>query len=143
MYNRTSAVVDQFLKEQGPQLQKELHDIDKKNRHTSYITEYWFDMYLRDRKPLPINYNPILVFIPEEDKRYNQPVVKATNLIVSSLRFMKSLRAGILEPEVFHLNPKKTNTPFFKNFTRMLPRFCSAYGAYLMKVIFVNTLFDA
>ncbi|XP_043485114.1 carnitine O-palmitoyltransferase 2, mitochondrial-like isoform X2 [Leptopilina heterotoma] len=132
-FTKTKSFVDKFLKSEGQTFQKELLATDKRNSHTSYISEYWFDMYLRDRRPLPINYNPILVYNQETDERYNDQLVKATNLIVSSARFMKSLRAGILEPEVFHLNPKKSNTELFRTITGMLPSWISWYGAYAFK----------
>lgn len=35
---------------------------DRQNRHTSYISELWFDMYLSDRKSLVLNYNPFIAF---------------------------------------------------------------------------------
>ena len=131
-FSFTRSCVDKFLKSEGLPLHEELLKVDKENRHTSYISEYWFDMYLKDRQPLPINYNPTLVYSQETDKRYNDQLVKATNLVVSSIRFMKSLRAEILEPEVYHLNPKKSNTEFFRTFTRMLPSQIAWYGAYLL-----------
>ena len=133
-FSNTKLAVEKFLKLDGRLLQEELIKIDKMNSHTSYISEYWFDMYLRDRKPLPINYNPMLVYTQETDERYNDQLIKATNLLISSIRFMKSLRAGVLEPEVFHLNPKKSNTAFFRTFTGMLPTWLSWYGAFILKV---------
>ncbi|XP_008217123.1 carnitine O-palmitoyltransferase 2, mitochondrial isoform X1 [Nasonia vitripennis] len=129
---KTQAIVDKFLKGEGAELHAELVRSDAAKQHTSYISEPWFDMYLRDRRPLPINYNPFLVFSPEDNEQYNSQLVKATNLTVSSLRFLKSLRANLLEPEVFHLNPKKSDTKFFRTFTGLLPSSISWYGAYLM-----------
>ncbi|XP_048511975.1 carnitine O-palmitoyltransferase 2, mitochondrial-like isoform X2 [Athalia rosae] len=129
----TESCVKRFLVGEGPTLQKELKAFDAKNRHTSYISEYWFDMYLRDRKPLPINYNPIVAFAPEKDPRYENQLIKATNLLISSIRFMKSLRTGVLAPEVFHLNPKKSDTDTFRKVTGALPPLLSWYGAYLFK----------
>ncbi len=35
---------------------------DKKNKHTSYISKPWFDMYLADRKSIVLNYNPFIAF---------------------------------------------------------------------------------
>lgn len=128
------SLIKHFLKEDGPKLQKELVQKDTKNHHTSYINEPWFDMYLKDRKPLPINYNPLLIFKPETDTRYNDQLIKSTNLVISSLRFMKSLRKEILEPEVYHLNPKKSDTKLFRKVTGFLPSRISWYGAYLFKV---------
>lgn len=134
-WKETSAHVKQFLTKDGPQLHKLLLAQDAKNKHTSYISEPWFDMYLRDRRPIPINYNPLLVFTQETDVRYNKPLIKGTNLLISSAKFMKTLRAGILEPEVFHLDPKKSDTKFFRTFTGLLPSSIATYGAYLFKVM--------
>ncbi|RZF36006.1 hypothetical protein LSTR_LSTR005822 [Laodelphax striatellus] len=132
-YSKTERFVRDFEKNDGARLQKELKDQDAKNSHTSYISKPWFDMYLSDRSPLPINYNPFLVFTNNEDSRYNDQLLRATNLVVSSVRFLRSLRENLLEPEVFHLNPKKSDTEFFRKFTRALPSAISWYGAYLMK----------
>ncbi|XP_011339899.1 carnitine O-palmitoyltransferase 2, mitochondrial isoform X2 [Ooceraea biroi] len=129
----TQACVSKFLVNEGQSLQKQLVHENSQNSRTSYISEPWFDMYLRDRKPLPINYNPYLVFMPESDAEYNGQLVKATNLVVSSLRFMKSLRNNVLEPEVFHLKPEKSDTELFRNVTRLIPARFSWYGAYLFK----------
>lgn len=48
-------------------------------------------MYLKDRLPLPINVNPALVFVEDDDVMTKQPknrkqLVRATNLLVSALR---------------------------------------------------------
>jgi len=130
----TQSCISKFLANEGQSLQKQLIHDNAKNLHSSYISEPWFDMYLRDRKPLPINYNPFLVFMSESDPRYNEQLIKATNLVISSLRFMKSLKNDILEPEVFHLNPEKSDTELFRNVTRLIPSRFSWYGAYLFKV---------
>lgn len=130
-YRKTEYNVKRFCATTGQQLQKYLQEYDKANKHTSYISEMWFDMYLRDRKPLPLNYNPILVLHNDPNPDMNNQLVKATNLIVSSLRFYKSLEANILEPEVFHLNPKKNNTPRFRSICSILPEALSWYGAYM------------
>lgn len=135
---KTQTIVEKFMKEDGAELHSELLSSDAAKKHTSYISEPWFDMYLTDRRPLPINYNPFLVFSPETNENYNGQLIKATNLVVSSMRFLKSLRANILEPEVFHLNPKKSDTKFFRTFTGLLPSSISWYGAYLMNVSVEN-----
>lgn len=130
----TSSCVSKFLASKGQSLQKFLLQNNAENSHTSYISEPWFDMYLQDRKPLPINYNPFLVFVPESDPKYDTQLVKATNLVVSSLRFLNSLKNNILEPEVFHMKPEKSDTQLFRNVTRLIPSRFSWYGAYLFKV---------
>ncbi|KAL3289715.1 hypothetical protein HHI36_023115 [Cryptolaemus montrouzieri] len=130
-YRKTESNVNRFCATKGQQLQKYLQEYDKANKHTSYISELWFDMYLKDRKSLPLNYNPILVLQNDENSDMNNQLVRATNLIVSSLRFYNSLRTNTLEPEVFHLNPKKSNTPLFRNVCSKLPETVSWYGAYM------------
>ncbi|VVC93873.1 unnamed protein product [Leptidea sinapis] len=120
-----------FSLAEGKILQDKLIAKDKANKDTSYISNYWFDLYLRDRAPLPINYNPLLVFQNDSRPDYNKQLIRATNIIVSAARFMLSLRESILEPEVFHLQPKKSNTPLFRTITGLLPE--SLYGAYLFK----------
>lgn len=129
----TASCISKFLANEGQSLQKQLIHNNDENPHTSYISELWFDMYLRDRKALPINYNPYIIFTSESDPRYDAQLVKATNLVVSSLRFFKSLRNGVLEPEVFHMKPEKSDTELFRNITRLIPSRFSWYGAYLFK----------
>lgn len=110
-----------YITTNGKLLQDKLIAKDKLNKHTSYISEYWFDLYLRDRAALPINYNPLIVFQNDIKPEYNNQLVRATNILISAVRFMLSLREGILEPEVFHMNPKKSNTPLFRTVTGLLP----------------------
>ena len=45
-------------------------------------------------------------------------LVRATNMVVSSLRFMKAFRANVLEPDVYHLNPAKSDNMQFRKFVR-------------------------
>lgn len=80
--------VNDFELNAGIVLQKELKQLDSKNKHTSYISAPWFEMYLKDRKPLPINYNPFLVFIDDPKTEYNDQLVRSTNLLISSLRLV-------------------------------------------------------
>ncbi|XP_055594252.1 carnitine O-palmitoyltransferase 2, mitochondrial [Uranotaenia lowii] len=132
-YRKTKDNIDRFLIGPGPELQKLLKQHDSKNKHTSYISEPWFDMYLRDRVPLPINYNPLLMMNPDPEAAYNDPLIRTTNLVISSLRFMKSLRAHLLEPEVFHLNAAKSDTKTFRKVASMAPSIISTYVAYAFK----------
>ncbi|XP_052865340.1 carnitine O-palmitoyltransferase 2, mitochondrial [Anopheles cruzii] len=132
-FERTQKAVEQFKEKDGPQLQTLLKEFDGQNKHTSYISEPWFEMYLRDRAPLPLNYNPLLMMNPDPRPEYNEQLLRTTNLLVSSLRFMRSLRARYLEPEVFHMNPAKSDTATFRTVTSMIPSFLSTYVAYTFK----------
>lgn len=120
-YSQAQVRTNDFFLKEGKGLQEKLVAKDKLNKHTSYISEYWFDLYLRDRIALPINYNPLIVFQNDVRNEYNNQLIRATNLLTSAVRFMLSLREQILEPEVYHLNPKKSNTPLFRTVTGLLP----------------------
>ncbi|KAL0831436.1 hypothetical protein ABMA28_002239 [Loxostege sticticalis] len=122
-----------FVSKDAKNLQEKLLAKDKANKHTSYISEYWFDLYLRDRAPLPINYNPLIVHQNDTKIAYNDQLIRSTNMLISAVRFMLSLRHQILEPEVYHLNPRKSNTDLFRTVTGLLPASISWYGAYLFK----------
>ncbi|XP_078074597.1 carnitine O-palmitoyltransferase 2, mitochondrial [Mustelus asterias] len=131
-YRRTEQLAQDFEKGIGNQLHEELVTQDKRNKHTSYISGPWFDMYLSAREPVVLNYNPFMSFNPDPNPANNNQLIRATNMTVSVLRFMKTFRAGLLEPEVFHLNPAKSNTSRFKNIIRFVPASLSWYGAYMV-----------
>lgn len=132
-FQKTQSNIDHFKHTSGKLLQEMLQKYNKVNNHSSYISEFWFDSYLSDRKPIPINYNPALVMHKDEKPEFNNQLVRACNLVISSLRFYRSLKGGILEPEVFHLNPKKSDTEQFRTICSKLPTLMSWYGAYLYK----------
>lgn len=129
-FARTSTIVDHFRQSEAPQLQKLLLQHDKSNKHTSYISGPWFDMYLKDRAPLPINYNPVLMFKADERPEYNNLLVKASNFIISSLRFRRSLQENLLKPEVYHMNAKKSDTPTYHKVTKLCPSKIATYVSY-------------
>ena len=39
-------------------------------------------------------------------------------MLHAAVRFKKSLDKGFLAPDVYHLNPKKSDTKFFRSFVR-------------------------
>lgn len=110
-----------------------LKEKDKVNSHTSYVSEPTFTMYLKDRAPLPVNYNPILIMNHDKKPEYNDQLLKATNILISSLRFMKSLKAEILVPEIYHMNAAKTDTESFRKKIMRFPTFIATYAAYFYK----------
>jgi carnitine O-palmitoyltransferase 2 len=132
-YKQSEAVVKELLQKDGPELQKELKAYDSKNKHTSYISEPWFDMYLKSRLPCPVNFNPFMMFASEKDSSYNDQLSRATNFAISCARFKKALDAEILAPEVFHLNPAKSDTNMFRTVCRLLPSNVSWFGAVAFK----------
>ncbi|KAG9270811.1 carnitine O-palmitoyltransferase 2, mitochondrial [Astyanax mexicanus] len=131
-YSNTEKLVHEFQNGPGKQLHEELVAQDKSNKHTSYISAPWFDMYLSARESVVLNFNPFMSFNPDPKPEYNDQLVRATNMVCSAVRFMKTLRAGLLEPEVFHLNPAKSNTDSFKKLIRWVPSSISWFGAYMV-----------
>lgn len=117
----------------GWELQAMLKEKDKVNNHTSYISEPWFTMYLKDRSPLPVNYNPVLIMNHDSKPGYNDQILRTANIIISSLRFMKSLKAEILVPEIFHMSASKTDTETFRSKIMKFPTFIATYAAYFYK----------
>ncbi|KAK5869344.1 hypothetical protein PBY51_024069 [Eleginops maclovinus] len=131
-FRTTEKLAQDFQSGVGKQLHEEMIANDKKNKHTSYISGPWFDMYLSARDSVVLNSNPFMSFNPDPKTEYNDQLVRSTNMVCSAVRFMKTLRAGILEPEVFHLNPAKSDTDGFKRFIRWVPSSLSWYGAYMV-----------
>ncbi|KAL1270007.1 hypothetical protein QQF64_032296 [Cirrhinus molitorella] len=131
-YSNTEKVAHDFQSGVGKQLHEELVGLDKNNKHTSYISAPWFDMYLSARESVVLNFNPFMSFNPDPKPEYNDQLLRATNMVCSAVRFMKTLRAGLLEPEVFHLNPAKSDTDSFKRLIRWVPPSISWFGAYMV-----------
>lgn len=91
-FNYHQKTVEEFKTGPGPQLHQNLVDFAKANSHTSYITDFWFDMYLRDRRPISFTHTPFVNFNKDEREAYNSVSTRATNMIYSSLRFLRAYR---------------------------------------------------
>lgn len=130
-FEQTRQIVENFRTGDGQRLDAQLRQKNKVNRHTSYISKPWFDMYLKSRLPLILNFNFFIVLT--DDQQQLKPAARITNYIISSIRFMNTLRANSLDPEVYHLNPKKTNTDRFRKYMRYIPKRIAFYGAAMQK----------
>ncbi|KAM4721091.1 carnitine O-palmitoyltransferase 2, mitochondrial [Rhinophrynus dorsalis] len=131
-FRKTEQLAKNFQLGVGKQLDEELVLQDKQNKLTSYISGPWFDMYLSARDPIVLNFNPFMSFTPDPKPGYNDQLIRATNITVSAMRFLKTIRAGYLEPEIFHLNPAKSDTLTFRKLIRLVPSALSWYGAYMV-----------
>lgn len=134
-FKRAQEVVNKFRTGIGEFLQRSLIEHDKANKHTSYISQPWFDMYLSDRKSLPVNYNPILVMKTDEKNgpQYNDQIIRASNIIISTLRFMRTLRENKLAPEVYYMDPKTKDKPLFNKAVNMAPQAIATFVAFAFK----------
>ncbi|CAH8455086.1 unnamed protein product [Dicrocoelium dendriticum] len=97
-------------------------------------------MYLKDRRPVVLTHNPAIGL---EDTKlgtgYQQPAIRATNLLYHVISFCQLLRANKLEPDIFHLNPQKSKTPLFYRTVRLVPTSLATYAAYLFKAYPLDT----
>ena len=65
------------------ELHEELVSMDKANKQTSYISEPWFDMYLSDRQPIVVNYNPFMAFAVNPNDKHDQVYILFLNRILN------------------------------------------------------------
>ncbi|KAH0628094.1 hypothetical protein JD844_008813 [Phrynosoma platyrhinos] len=131
-YRNTEKLAKQFAATEGKFIHRDLLEHDRMNKHTSYISAPWFDMYLSAREPIVLNYNPFITLNPDPKPEYNSQIVRATNLVVSSLKFLNSLKNNYLRPDIYYVNRKWGQSKIFKHFIRILPPTLSWYGAYLV-----------
>lgn len=123
-----------FQNGQANQLHSSLLQYDKTVKHTSYINDFWFNMYLSSRLPLPLNFNPFLAWKDASNSQLNDQLVRSTNFLISAARFKRSLEENVLEPEIFHLNPKKTaQSSFYKNVMSVVPESVATYASFAFK----------
>ena len=92
----------------------------------------WFDSYLKSRQPVPINFNPALIF--QNDCRnstaFNHQIIRCTNLVISALKFYRSLSDNLLEPEVYFLTPNNDRDFYYKCMS-CVPESMAWYASYL------------
>lgn len=89
-------------------------------------------MYLSAREPVVLNFNPFICLTPDPKEAYNKQLLRATNLVVSSIKFLNSLRSNCLRPDIYYVNPKWSKSRPFKHFIRFLPSSVAWYGALLV-----------
>ncbi|XP_059611448.1 carnitine O-palmitoyltransferase 2, mitochondrial [Phlebotomus argentipes] len=131
-HSRTAKLAQEFQAAEGRTLQERLKAQDAANQHTSYISEPWFDMYLSDRAPLPVNYTPLLGM--KHTSSPPAPVdIQLANILVTTARFMRALRAQMLSPEVFHMRPETANSALYNTVVRMTPQRFTTYASYAFK----------
>jgi carnitine O-palmitoyltransferase 2 len=129
-YAATEKAVYAFRMGEGRNLQAKLEAQDMMNPHTSYISEMWYDMYLRNRDPFPMNLTPQLTWKADEIAGKNEQCQAAANLLAAAVRFKRTLDAGKLEPDAFALNPALYDKPWVRAGISLLPSSVSFYGAY-------------
>lgn len=104
-FHDTERHVETFERNCGKQLDHELRKRSADISDRTYFFDDWLDMYLTHRPPLPINMNPYYIIRDDPQPEMNLPALRATNLIVSSLRYWRSLRDRVLAPEKIEMRP--------------------------------------
>ncbi|RNE99749.1 putative carnitine O-palmitoyltransferase II [Trypanosoma conorhini] len=125
-FEATTKIVNDFESGEGRVLQEELVRTDKANKHTSYISADWFDFYLSDRRPLPINTNPCLLTRRDQDKP--DMLTRATFWITSSVAFYRMYLENTLKPDIFSFAPEGhySRRQWFERTVALSPRSIAA-----------------
>uniref|UniRef100_A0A0N5A0I5 Carn_acyltransf domain-containing protein n=1 Tax=Parastrongyloides trichosuri TaxID=131310 RepID=A0A0N5A0I5_PARTI len=132
-FSKIKSLTKEFEASEGKELHELLVNHDKANKHTSYISEPWFDMYLSSRDPCPVNFNPFMMYAPDKDPKQNDQLTRATNFVISYGRIKKALDKGCLDPEVFFMKPEVKDSFLYNLLVKSSPDVISWYVGYLFK----------
>ena len=93
---------------------------DNRNSHTNFVNEPWTIQYLKDRRALPVNFNPTVV-LTDAKQEFNRPtqLQRGVQIIYTAAKYHLTLRDELMHPDVFHLKQKPSkNTTLM---TKYLP----------------------
>ncbi|KAI1210643.1 choline/Carnitine O-acyltransferase [Annulohypoxylon truncatum] len=93
----TKLAVQEFLKKDGPELQKKLQEYAAGK--TSYIEQFWYDSYLNFDNPVVLNLNPFFLLEDDPTPARNNQVTRAASLVASALEFVRAVRREELPPD--------------------------------------------
>jgi Choline/Carnitine o-acyltransferase. len=93
----TKAAVQEFLKNEGPELQEKLKKYAFSK--TSYIEQFWYDSYLNYDNPVVLNLNPFFLLEDDPTPARNNQVTRAASLVISALSFVRAVRREELPPD--------------------------------------------
>ncbi|SNX83019.1 related to carnitine acetyl transferase FacC [Melanopsichium pennsylvanicum] len=93
----TKRVVQDFLKNDGPAIQKQLEQYA--STRASYIEEFWDESYLQASDSVVLNLNPFFILEDDPTPTRGNQLMRTANLILASLAFIHDLRTGVLEPD--------------------------------------------
>jgi carnitine O-palmitoyltransferase 2 len=126
----TTAAVEEFRAGAGPRAHAALKADDEKHKNTSYIAEMWYDMYLRNRDPFPLNLTPQLTWKQHDTAAKNDQATRAADICHAAARYYASLKANNLMPDAFHMKPHLSKNPLVEFGISSLPSSVSYYAAY-------------
>ena len=126
-YQQAEEAVTDFVDNHAPSLQAELVATDKAAK-SNYVSAPWYEMYLKDRRPLVVNSNPAVGW--RADPQRTTQISRASSLLQAAAVTYRTLRDKQLEPDIFHTEPKKSQTGWWENVIPYVPSSISFYGAY-------------
>ena len=109
-----------FLAANGPEIDQMIRTEDAKNDHTSFYYDAWSEMYLSDRRPLPVNYNPILTWKELPNEALNTQPIRAAQICWAAAKYYLTLVDGHLQPQVFHMGDEPSKNA--QKLTKFLPK---------------------
>ena len=86
----TEQAVDEFLRNDGPELQEKLQTYAQSK--TSYIEQFWYDSYLNFDNPVVLNLNPFFLLEDDPTPARNNQITRAASLVASALEFVRAVR---------------------------------------------------
>ncbi|KAL5109671.1 Carnitine O-palmitoyltransferase 2 mitochondrial [Taenia crassiceps] len=102
----------------------------------NFMSKILLDSHLKDRRPIAINHNSVYILKRSSlGTGYNDPVLRTTILVYSSLRFLESLRHNKLRPDFHHTSSRIANSSCFNCFVSILPSILTTYGANVFKIL--------
>jgi carnitine O-palmitoyltransferase 2 len=126
-FQEAKDAVQDFLDNHAPALQETLVAKDKIDK-SNYVSGPWYEMYLQDRRPLIVNSNPAVGW--KNDPNRTTQLTRASSLLRAAAVTFRTLRDEQLEPDIFHTEPKKSQTGWWENVIPWVPSRISFFGAY-------------
>ncbi|KAI9882285.1 MAG: Carbon-nitrogen hydrolase [Watsoniomyces obsoletus] len=102
-HETTGAAVEDFLQNDGPELQERLRRYA--SGKSSYIEQFWYDSYLNFDNPVVLNLNPFFLLEDDPTPARNDQVTRAASLVVSALAFARAIRKEELPPDTLKGTP--------------------------------------
>jgi len=106
----TKRVTEEFLRGDGPTLQKTLEEYEEEGRQSgrigSYVEEFWSEAYLAPNASVVLNLNPFFLLEEGPDaKLAKDQIGRAASLIFASVKLASLLKHENLAPDMFKGKP--------------------------------------
>ena len=136
-FQQTERVAREFAKEgsEGWRLHRELIEKDSREQHKSYVTDFWYDRYLKSRNPLPLGHS--VSFRIKQDPREPCQIERAVSIIRSIVRYKNSLTDEKQDADVVY-SASRINPELLRQLLCRVPARFSTHVALLAGAIPLN-----